>query len=83
MTPLLVNPEPLVPSLDIHQAAAMTDPESDLERRWSDWLAKGRVHDARMRRRMHWVGWLTATGIVSWPAWAPALLNFIVALDQS
>ncbi len=56
-----------------------TDPEGDLEGRWVAWLARGHASDVRLRRRMTWAAWLFGIGIVSWPAWAPALLDVIVA----
>jgi hypothetical protein len=50
---------------------AASDPLS-AEERWSRWLAKGAVHDRRMRERMRYVTAAIAAGLLVWLAVAIA-----------
>jgi len=77
MTLLQVAPEPLAPSSNARPLAGAAVPDTDFDRRWAAWLARGHADDVRTSRRMTWVAWLVGAGIVSWPAWAPALLGLI------
>ena len=78
MTRFAITPEPLVPLSDGCRPADGMAPDRDLDGRWAAWLATGHANDVRMQRRMTWVAWLAGAGIVSWPAWAPALLSVVV-----
>jgi hypothetical protein len=77
MTVRQVALEPLVLARLSPRPAATTDVDLDFDRRWGQWLAEGRVRDVRMRRRMHWVAWLVAAGLVLWSALAllPAVVR--------
>ena len=77
MTQHRVALEPLVLARLAPRPTATTDVDLDFNRRWTHWLAEGRVRDVRMRRRMHWVAWLVAAGLVLWSALAllPAVVR--------
>lgn len=53
-----------------HHDASVSGLEQD--RRWADWLAKGREHDARLGRRARWLGGFVVAAIISWGSWALA-----------
>ena len=55
-------------------AAAELTADSQLQDgvRWDAWLAKGRVRDRRMLRRMGWVAGLIVVALVSWVWWSLA-----------
>ena len=51
---------PLAVSVSDHVAIATT-PGADFDIRWAAWIARGRVHDQRMRRRL--VVWASVLAI--------------------
>ena len=77
MTVRQIALEPLVLARLAPRPTATTNVDLDFDRRWAHWLADGRVRDVRMRRRMRWVAWLVAAGLVLWSALAllPAVVR--------
>lgn len=63
MTTLQTTFVPAPPALEALPPANATDTHVEQDRRWMEWLATGRVHDARMRRRMAWLAGLIGGGL--------------------
>jgi hypothetical protein len=72
MTTLQATFVPPAPALELLPPANATDTHVEQERRWMEWLATVRVHDARMRHRMAWCAGLIGGGLASWSIWALA-----------
>jgi hypothetical protein len=76
MTTLQATFVPPAPALDVlpptNAATAVNNDDVEQDRRWTEWLATGRVHDARMRRRMAWLAGLSGGAFVLWSIWALA-----------
>jgi hypothetical protein len=72
MTTLRATFVPPSPALEVLPPANAMDTHVEQVRKWMEWLATGRVHDARMRRRMAWLAGLIAGGLASWSMWALA-----------
>lgn len=54
--------------------AVTTDPQDELDGRWQAWVHKGHAADALIYKRLRWMAWIVlGLGILSWPAWAPAV----------
>ena len=54
---------PAPPALEALPPVNAMDTHVEQDRRWMEWLATGRVHDARMRRRMAWLAGLIGGGL--------------------
>jgi hypothetical protein len=70
MTSLQTAIEPRVPVLQTALPANAPDNDFDRSGRWAEWLAKGRVHDDQMRRRMAWFVALMGVALASLSIWA-------------
>jgi hypothetical protein len=64
----------MTPVAGVQAPAVAVDPQIDIDRRWHAWVATGHAADARIYRRLRWMAWIiVGAGILSWPAWAPAV----------
>ena len=60
------------PSFEVREPAIVADNSADFDRRWAEWLAKGRVRDDRMLRRMAWLAGVLGGGFVIFAIWTLA-----------
>ena len=71
MTSLEVAYDPKAPPSPSAFAPPAGESETEQERRWAAWLAKGREREVRLRRRMGWFGIAVVT-LVTWTVWVLA-----------
>ena len=71
MTSLEVPLVPRAPVLSPAPSAIATEHQSQ-EARWEVWLARGRVRDRRLLRRMGWLAGVLAVAFISWAGWSLA-----------
>ena len=69
MTTLHTMMEPRASVLQTVPPATAPDHDLERDRRWAEWLAKGRSHDGRMRRRMAWFALLMGAALASLAIW--------------
>lgn len=65
----------LAPNPPVVQSQTLPNPlahDLDADRRWTAWVVKGHVQDARMRRQVIWIMGLIVVSYASWSAWALA-----------
>ena len=72
MTSLEVPFDPHATPMPPAAAAVTTDSVVQDGIRWDAWLAKGRLRDRRMLRRMGWVAGLIVVAFVAWVGWSLA-----------
>jgi hypothetical protein len=72
MTTLQATFVPPAPALEMLPPSIAVNDHVEQDRRWAEWLAQGRVHDARMRRRMAWLAGLLGGVLALWSLWALA-----------
>lgn len=72
MTSLQATFAPPVPAHEVVPPSIAVNDDVEQDRRWAEWLAQGRVHDVRMRRRMAWLAGLVGGGLALWSLWALA-----------
>lgn len=60
------------PALQVLPPSTAVNDDVEQDRRWTEWLAQGRVHDPRMQRRMAWLAGLSGGAFALWSMWALA-----------